>query len=116
MSKSEFPGGQGVVDTLLRTRCKRHLTREQVEAFWLEVSGWLAGRGLKSTVREAERSADGSLDTLPRGDVLDGIAMTLCGRSWPCFGEGDDAWNHFVDVMTVAMNARGWERREPAAA
>jgi uncharacterized circularly permuted ATP-grasp superfamily protein len=76
-------GGALVVKRLLETRLYRRLTSEQAHVLWSQCATRLRAKGLDETIAEAQSSEKGSLDTLPRGDVLDVLAEELTGLSWP---------------------------------
>lgn len=100
-------GGVPVIRHHLQKYCGRQLSDEQAQALWEAVRAWLLGAGLESTIQEVLAS-EASLDTLPRGDMLEALAQTLVGQAWPCYGDGRAASERFGIRMQDAMAARGY--------
>lgn len=108
---SPFQAGVGCVEYHARRYLELRLTEPQAAALWLEVEADLRGKGLGSTAQEMIESTTGSLDTLPRGDVLDALARTLTKGEfdWPINADRDDHTDRFADAMRTAINERGYE-------
>lgn len=83
---------------------------------WARVSARLNAKGLGSTVREALESTSGSLDTLPRGDVLDAWGEELVGRGWPVNLEGEAVYVEFIQAFGSKLRELGALKLPPALA
>jgi hypothetical protein len=108
-------GGARVLKRIFERRIGRELSPRQALDLWGEVRLHLQKKGLRRTVREAITSSDGSLDTLPRDDVLEAIAQVVTGVSWPCNWDGAQASRRFSELMTAGLDARGYARAADTA-
>lgn len=113
---SPYRGGVGVVEYHMRTKLFRQLTEEQATSLWQECKLALQARGLQDTVDECEQSSTGSLDTLPRGDVLDVLARLLTGQDWPLNMAPPSESDAFIDKLKAAILQRGYARAEELSA
>lgn len=108
---SPFQAGVGCVEYHARRYLELRLTEPQAAALWLEVEAELRRKGLGDTAQEMIESSTGSLDTLPRGDVLDALARTLTKGAfdWPINADRDSYAAQFVDAMRATIQERGYE-------
>lgn len=113
---SPYRGGAGVVEYHMRTKLYRQLTEAQAASLWQECKQALEARGLQDTVDECEQSTTGSLDTLPRDDVLDVLARLLTGQDWPLNMAPQSETDTFIDKLKAAIAQRGYERAEEQGA
>lgn len=86
---------------------------ERAEALWQELRAWLRKNRLRSSVQEIEgiaAGANGSLDTLIRGDLLDAIAMVLTDGKfrWPLNAASEAQ----LEAFGVALEASIEKRRQ----
>lgn len=107
---SPHKGGTGAIEFLMRTRCNRNMTEAQASALWEECKAQLLRVDLGETVEEVEQSEGGSLDTLPRSDVLSAIANVLTGSDWPINASSDAESDAFINKMGQAFAQRGYTR------
>jgi hypothetical protein len=103
-------GGPGVVAKLLRTKLGRELTAEQATELWARCKVHLAQ--LPETIQEAEESQSGSLDTLPRSDVMSALSQELAGRDWPINATPQAEVNLFIEAICQGMDARQYAYTE----
>lgn len=47
-------------------------------------------------------------DTMDRECLMDVIAKKLTGRSWPTYGEGDEAYNSFIQQFNSSAIEKGY--------
>ena len=113
--KSTLAGGAGVIEYLMRTRLYRQLTEAQAAALWLDCKAALQRRDLQETVDECDTCRGGSLDTLPRGDVLDVLAQVLTGQDWPLNMTSEAESDRFLGKLKAAFEERAYVRAEARA-
>lgn len=113
---TELTGGALVVARLMRQRCNRALTSEQANSLWMQCETRLIAKDLAETVTECAESDCGSLDTLPRDDVLSVLAEELAGCDWPINGSPQEHMSSFVMGMCAAFKRREYTRGDGVAA
>lgn len=105
-----FKGGIGCTEYHARRYLELQLTEPQAAALWLEIQADLKARGLGCTVREMKQIDTGSLDTLPRGDVLDALARLLTKGEfgWPANCDGEEHTRKFATAARDGIRERGY--------
>jgi hypothetical protein len=106
---SPYVGGAGVIERLMRRQCCCLLTEVQALALWQEVKAVMLQKGWGSSADEVEASIRGALDTFPRADVLDALALVLTGKRWPLNSAMNGTTRAFIDLLGAAMNQRSYE-------
>lgn len=112
---SRHPGAVGVMDYLARRNLGRQLDEVQAAALWLEVQAQLVLVGRQDTIDEVRAAKRGVLGTLPRGDVLDAVALVLTAGEfrWPSNAEPEGLAQAFVVAVRRGLAARGIAERAP---
>lgn len=101
-------GGAFVVTQLMRRGLGVELTPDQAEALWSECRTVLQDRKLESTIRAADSSREGSLDTLERDDVRDALAQVLTQAHWPLNGDSNEVSTKFLHAAATSIKQRGY--------
>ena len=54
---------------------------------------------------------DSPSDTMDRECMMEVLAVRLTGRSWPCYGEGQEAFKSFIQVFNTNAVLSGYKLR-----
>lgn len=96
----------------MKFMAERHLAvllnDEQAISLWDEVKTELLKLGMDGTVREAEDSQSGDLDTYPRSEIMTVFAVIMTDfEDWPCMGDRKGNVD-FVHQLVASIKKRGY--------
>lgn len=94
----------------MKFMAERHLAvlldDEQAISLWDEVKTELLKLGMDGTVREAEDSKSGDLDTYPRSEIMTVFAVIMTDfEDWPCMGTEKVTWTLFISWWRPSRSA-----------
>lgn len=104
--------GIDVIKKLTTRYLALDLTDEQAESLWDGCRKDLNKRGLRSTVKEVKAAENADLDTLPRSDVMDSIALELTGMYWPSNGDCAATHDQFVAAIKKSVQERNYKTQD----
>lgn len=103
---ADYAPGARVLERLVRGQGGT-MPLDVASAQWAMVQATLTARGLGVSAQEALESETGSLDTLPREDVLDAWGLVHCQRGWPSNADTDEVVEDFMARWGNALKAAG---------
>lgn len=103
---SAYAPGARVLEHMVR-RFGGTMSPSLALAQWEAVSKVLRSKRMRPVIAEALESTSGSLDTLPRSDVMDAWGLVCVGRPWPANMDGEEAIDAFIAAWGQYLKDQG---------